>query len=310
MRRLRPGERMRERPVVTIGTFDGVHRGHQALMAEAARRAQELGTTWVVLTFDPPPPVVLQRMDTPFELTPLPEKLALLEALGVPAVGVLVFDESLARRDPDAFLTDVVEGWLNAAAIVEGENFTFGSGARGNAVTLKAWGQRHGVSVTVLERRRGQDGAWSSSRAREAVRAGHLAVAERILGRPYQAVGPVVAGSGRGRTIGVPTANVAVPPRKLMPPAGVYAGWAWVADRAWPAVANWGPQPTFAGAEPRLEVHLLDFSGRVDGETLRFQFLRSLRAVRRFDSPAALVAQIQEDIAMTRRVLDASPGPL
>lgn len=310
MRRLRPGERLRERPVVTIGTFDGVHRGHQALMAEAARRAEELGTIWVVLTFDPPPPVVLQGIATGFELTPLPEKLALLEEIGVPAVGVLVFDENLARRAPDAFLTDVVAGWLSASAIVEGENFTFGAGARGNAVTLRAWGQRHGVSVIVMERQRGQDGVWSSSRVRDAVRAGHLAVAERILGRPYQAMGPVVAGSGRGGSIGVPTANIALPARKLMPPAGVYAGLASVAGRNWPAVANWGPQPTFSSAEPRLEVHLLDFSGSLRGELLRFQFLRSLRDVRRFDSAAALVAQIHEDIAAARRILAGRAGPL
>jgi riboflavin kinase/FMN adenylyltransferase len=302
MKRIAAGERLPLRPVVTIGTFDGVHRGHRTLFDRARALADSLGTTWVVLTFDRPPFALLSSQQGRVEITPLEEKLALLDEAGVPAVGVLVFDRRLARLPPEAFLTDVVSGWLNAAAVVEGSNFTFGAGARGNTVTLRAWAEPRGITVDILPRRRGIH-EWSSTRVRDAIRAGHLAVAEEILGRPAAAVGPVVPGDGRGASIGVPTANVALSPYKLMPPAGVYAGWlAWDDQPARLAVANWGTRPTFDGDAERLEVHVPDWTGNLVGRIVRFTFGRYLRGVQRFDGPEALVRQIQSDIAEARRL--------
>jgi riboflavin kinase/FMN adenylyltransferase len=307
MRQLTPGEPLKERPVVTVGTFDGVHRGHQALLGRARTLAAQLGTTWAVLTFAPPPAVVLKRIHGPFELTPLAEKLETFDRLGVPLVGVLAFDQALSQLPADAFLSDVVEGWLHAQAIVEGDTFTFGAGARGNPVTLRAWGQRHGVAVEIVPRQGETVGGWSSSRAREALSGGHLTLVERILGRPYEASGTVEPGAGRGRRIGVPTANLALPASKLMPPPAVYAGFVQRGGESWPAVANWGPQPTFEGAVPRLEVHLLDFDGDLRGERLRFSFRERIRGIERFSGPDALVARIREDIETARRLLPVGP---
>ena len=308
MRQLTSGERLPSRPVVTIGTFDGVHRGHQALFNRARELAAQLGTTWVVLTFDRPPFAVLRRERGRVEITPLGEKLDLLDAAGVPLVGVLEFDRRLSRLPPEAFLTDVVSGWLNASAVVEGSNFTFGAGARGNTVTLKAWADGHGVVLEVLPRHSATRG-WSSTRAREAIRSSHLAVAEGILGRPVSAVGTVVPGDGRGSSIGIPTANMSLPRTKLMPAVGVYAGrLSWAGEMGRVAVANWGTRPTFGGEEERLEVHIPDWTGDLVGQTVTFEFLHFIRGTMRFDGPAALVRQIQEDVSSARRLLVEIPA--
>jgi riboflavin kinase/FMN adenylyltransferase len=308
MRQLKSGERLKERPVVTIGTFDGIHRGHQALFRRARDWAKELGTSWTVVTFDHPPAMVLKKVPEPYEITPLAEKLRVLESLGVPLVAVLEFNQDLARLPADAFLSDVVEGWLNARAVVEGETFTFGARALGNPVTLKAWGQRHRVAVDIVARQGQSAGGWSSSRVREAIRGGHLALAERILGRPFAVSGTVVAGDGRGRQIGVPTANIVCAPSQLMPPPGVYAGYLVWGGAHKAAIANWGAQPTFGGQTPRLEVHVLDFEGDLRGEIVTFEIRVRVRDVAKFAGPAELVRQIREDIETARRLISA-PAP-
>ena len=316
MRQIGPAEEYPGTPVVTMGTFDGVHRGHQGLMARARTLAATLGTDWVVVTFDPPPSEVLRGDAAPRQLTPLEEKLWWLERWGAPAVAVVPFTPDLAAWSGERFLDEVVQGRLHARAVVEGPNFTYGAGGRGNLDTLMRWGAAAGV---LVERARpvsvdGAEGALlSSSRIRAAVAAQDVAVVAASLGRPYSATGLVVPGDGRGRTIGVPTANLALSPKKLMPPAGVYAGWAWTAECRWPAVANFGWRPTFGGQAPRLEVHLLDAAPGLDlyGVRLAMSLAVAVRPERRFAAVDALVAQIQQDIALVRALAaqDRLPSP-
>lgn len=316
MRQIGPDEEFPGTPVVTMGTFDGVHRGHQGLLGRAEELAAMLATDWVVVTFDPPPSVVLRGEAAPLQLTPLEEKLWWLERWGVPAVAVIPFTPELAAWPGERFLDEVVAGRLHARAVVEGPNFSYGAGGRGNMDSLTAWGAAWGVQVESVGPvgAPGSRGALlSSSRIRRAVGEQDLAAAAASLGRPYAAAGQVVPGDGRGRTIGVPTANLALPPEKLMPPAGVYAGWAWTAECRWAAVANFGWRPTFGGQVPRLEVHLLDAAPDLSlyGMRLTMSLAVAVRPERRFDSAEALVAQIRDDIALVRalRAEDQLPDP-
>jgi riboflavin kinase/FMN adenylyltransferase len=286
-----------------MGTFDGLHPGHRALFARARAEAERRGVPWVVVTFDPPPAVVLRGRRGRWELTPRAEKLWWLERLGVPAVVVWPFTPELAQVEAEAFLDRYLVPVLRPVALVEGGDFTFGRGGRGTAATLAAWGERHGVAVVVLPRM-GPDGqSYSSSRARAAVERGALAEAEAALGRPYTAYGPVVPGDGIGHTLGVPTANLALAADKLMPPYGIYGGTAvWDGAEA-PAVASWGVRPTFAGREERFEVHVLDRDEDLRGRTLVFSFRTYVRPEARFATTADLVAQMAADIAEVRRRL-------
>ncbi len=305
MRQLGPGEEYAGSPVITMGTFDGVHLGHQELLAQARHLAATLGTDWLVVTFDPPPSEVLRGDAAPLQLTPREEKLAWLERWGVPAAAVIPFTSELAGWPGERFLTEVVQERLHACAVVEGPNFTYGAGGRGNEDTLTRWGATAGVRVAIASPVRvvGADGPLlSSSRIRAAVAAQDLPAAAASLGRPYAATGVVVPGDGRGRTIGVPTANLALAPRKLMPPGGVYAGWAWAEGGRWPAVANFGWRPTFGGQSPRLEIHLLDAAPSLNlyGARLSMSLAVAVRPERRFEGVDTLRAQIQKDIALVR----------
>ncbi len=315
MRQIGPGEEYAGTPVVTMGTFDGVHRGHQGLMARARELAATLGTDWLVVTFDPPPSEVLRGDAAPRQLTPIEEKLWWLERLRVPAVAVVPFTPELAAWPGERFLDEVVQERLHACAVIEGPNFTYGAGGRGNLDTLIRWGAGRGVRVERARPVSAEGALLSSSRIRAAVAAQDLAVVAASLGRPYSATGLVVPGDGRGRTIGVPTANLELAPKKLMPPAGVYAGWAWTAECRWPAVANFGWRPTFTGGDhvPRLEVHLLDAAPGLDlyGVRLAMSLAVAVRPERRFATVEALVAQIQQDMALVRElaVQERLPSP-
>lgn len=304
MRQIGPEERADGRPVVTIGTFDGVHRGHQALLEAARAWAEQLSTPWMVVTFEPPPSVVLRGEAAPRLLTPLDEKLWWLERWGVPQVAVIPFTPAFSQWSGDEFLDREIGGRLQARAVVEGGTFTYGAGGLGNLDTLGAWGARHGVSVRVVPSVQVAPDAppLSSSTIRALVADGQLDLAAAALGRPYAAHAEVVPGDGRGRTIGVPTANLWLPPEKLMPPVGVYAGWAWSGADRWPAVANYGFRPTFGGSAPRLEVHLLDTNQDLYGQKLGMSLGVWLRGEQRFSSVDALVAQIAEDCARARRL--------
>ena len=299
--------------VVTCGSFDGVHRGHQAVLAEIVRRGRAGGRESVAVTFEPHPLAVVNPPAAPRLLTTLDEKRALFAAAGVSRMAVLEFTPALSQQSPEQFVA-TLRTQHHMQELVLGYDHGFGRGRYGDLAVVRALGAAQGFAVDVVDAARDDGTPISSTLIRTAVAHGHLAQAERWLGRPYAATGRVERGAGRGRQIGVPTANVALSDaRKLLPPDGVYAVWVniggalkdslTVAGKRVGGVMNQGPRPTFGVAERALEVHLLDFTGELVGETLTIAWVRRLRDVRTFPSREALVAQIAADLQAGRTEL-------
>jgi riboflavin kinase/FMN adenylyltransferase len=296
------------RSAVAVGNFDGVHRGHQALVAAAIARARETGGAAVVLTFDPHPARVLRPEAAPSALTTLAQKEELASALGIDRVVALVFDAGLAALSPEAFAGEVLQNALGAHHVVVGESFRFGRARLGDARTLEALGGRHGFDVRVVAPVLHGGRPISSSRVREALVAGDVDEAAQLLGRPYALDGRVVRGDGRGRGLGIPTANLAAE-EQLLPARGVYAGRCRTPDGEWHlAVVNVGERPTFGGKGLHVEAHLLDFAGELYGARLRLAFHARLRGEERFESAQALVERIQQDVRATRVLLPPPAG--
>ena len=289
--------------VVTIGAFDGVHRGHQTLVRRAVDAARSRGVRSVAMTFDPHPAAVVRPGSEPPFLQTLADRVARLHDGGVDEVVVLRFTRELAALEPQAFLEEVLVGRLAPVKVVVGTNFRFGHRAAGDVVVLAEGGELHGYeveAVTLLE----LDGEpISSTSVRDRLAAGDVAWSTRALGRPHEVVGEVVAGDGRGRTIGVPTANVAVPPGLLVPGNGVYAGHARQGERRWPCVTNVGTRPTFDGTGVTVETHLLDAEVELYGQPLAVSFEHRLRGEQKFDGPDELVAQITRDLDTAQALL-------
>lgn len=294
--------------VVTIGNFDGVHRGHLALIERARAMGSERGVDVTALTFDPHPAEVLRPDAVPPALQSLDERIAMLRASGCDAVEVVDFDDAFAELEPADFFTRLLVERLDARAVVVGENFRFGARAEGDVDALRTLGDEHDVEVAVVGLVDLGDGTVSSSALRALLAAGDLAVVTRGLGRLYTVAGEVVEGEGRGRTIGVPTANVAVDPRRALPADGVYACRAALeGGRTEPAVVNIGWRPTFDGTTRTVEAHLLvDDGPDLYGRTLELAFVARIRGEERFDGPEALVARIREDVAAARSLLAGS----
>jgi riboflavin kinase/FMN adenylyltransferase len=292
-------------PVVTIGNFDGVHRGHQSLVAAARTRAEGDAGTTVVLTFDPHPARVLAPSRAPAALMTLSQKAEVLSGLGVDRLAVLPFTKDLASRTDAEFARTVLSDVLGARVVVVGESFRFGSGRTGTVDSLRTLGGDLSFEVLAVPPVLYGRVAISSSRVRDALEAGDIWAAEALLGRPFFVEGQVVAGAARGRTLGFPTANLA-PENETLPAAGVYACWCRVEDgaRSLPAVANVGRRPTFGAGGLGIEVHLLDWIGDIYGRRLRVAFAQRLRDERPFPSVAALVEQIRSDVVHARRVLE------
>jgi riboflavin kinase / FMN adenylyltransferase len=291
--------------VVTIGNFDGVHRGHQVLLRRAVHAAHDAGVRAVAVTFHPHPAAVLRPGSEPPALQPLDERIAGLAEAGVDLVLVLAFTAELAALSAEAFVSRVLVDRLRATRVIVGTNFRFGHRAAGDVVTLVELGGPAGFTteaVTLLEE---EGAAISSSTIRGQLAAGEVDWVAGALGRPFTLTGEVVAGDGRGRTIGVPTANLAVPGGLQLPADGVYAGWAEAGLLRAPAITNVGVRPTFAGGDRSVEVHLLDATADLYGETLTVSFEHRIRAEQRFDGVDALVAQIRDDIASARALLGA-----
>jgi riboflavin kinase/FMN adenylyltransferase len=293
-------------PVVAIGNFDGVHRGHAFIFERARQLADEAGgADVVVLTFEPHPAKVLAPAYAPPLITPLPRKLELIAATGVDVTVVQPFDPAFAARTPGQFVDEVLVGGLGARRICVGHDFTFGKKRSGTTDTLHELGRRHGFEVEVVAPISVDGMVCSSTKVREFVLEGRVDGAHVILGRPFEVEGEVVRGDGRGRTIGVPTANLR-PDTELIPKNGVYAGWAELLSSGsrHPAAINVGTNPTFAGERPVLvEAHLLDVDRDLYGARLRLGFVERLRAEERFSGKDALVAQILRDIEKTRAIL-------
>jgi len=298
--------------VVTIGNFDGVHRGHLALVTRATHEAEQRGVPAVALTFDPHPAAVLRPDAVPPALQSLEERVATLRAHGCDAVEVIAFDAELAALSAEAFVEDLLVGRLGAELVVIGENFRFGAGATGDIGLLRDLGARLGFAVEAVGLVDLGDGPVSSSAIRALLAAGDLEAVTRGLGRRFTLSGEVVRGEGRGRTIGVPTANVAVAAGRALPADGVYACWARASgDRPVAAVVNVGWRPTFDGTSRTVEAHLLgDDDPDLYGQVLELEFVARIRGEQRFDGPEALVARIGEDVVAAAALLEGPPEAL
>lgn len=289
------------RCVVTIGVFDGVHRGHQQIVGRAVARAAELGVPSVVLTFDPHPSEVVRPGSHPPMLTSQRYRAELLEALGVDVVCVQPFTHEFSRLGPDAFVHAVLVEGLRARAVVVGENFRYGHKAAGDLASLTAAGRRFGFSVEGVGLLGSDDTTWSSTYVRSLVQAGDVEGAAVALGREHRVEGVVVRGDQRGRELGYPTANLQPLPWSAVPADGVYAGRLVRSGGAQlPAAISIGTNPTFAGVERRVEAYVLDFSGDLYGEQVGLSFTARLRATERYDGVEALVEQMGRDVERTR----------
>jgi len=293
--------------VVTVGSFDGVHRGHEAVLREIAARARAAGRHSVLVTFDPHPLAVVNPAAAPPLLTTGPERREILAQTGLDYAVLLRFDRALAAMPPEAFVREVLVAGCGMRELVIGPDHGFGRGRQGDVALLRRLGAEHGFAVDVVPALEVDGHAVSSSLVRRAVAGGDLALAGKLLGRRYFATGQVVPGDGRGRTIGVPTANLAgIPPRKLLPPDGVYAVRVeWRGGQA-DGMMNQGGRPTFDQAARALEVHLLGFDGDLYGEWLKVEWVARLRDVQRFPSMDALRAQLDRDRSTARAALAAA----
>jgi riboflavin kinase/FMN adenylyltransferase len=287
---------------VALGVFDGVHVGHRAILGAAVAHARATGASALVCTFEPHPLEVLQPDRAPQAITTLDERLELIADCGVDGTVVLTFTRELAAVEPEAFVKDVLVDRLAARQVVVGFNHRFGRGARGDAALLRDLGGRLGFSVDVIEPLSVDGVPVSSTAIRAALGRGELASAERMLGRPYTLPGKVVAGAGRGRTLGFPTANVA-PDRPVLLAPGVYACGTEVGGQAHRAVVNVGVRPTFGEDALAVEAYLLDFAGDLYGQTIRLTFMSRIREERRFPNVDALRAQIADDVDTARKRL-------
>jgi riboflavin kinase/FMN adenylyltransferase len=295
-------------PAVTVGNFDGVHRGHQALLSAAVARAGEDGRPVVVLAFEPHPARVLQPERAPASLMTVGQKAETLAELGASALALLPFTAQTAKAPPDAFAREVLAQALGARHVVVGEGFRFGANRGGGVGDLVRLGRELGFEVLAVPALFSGGTPISSSRIRQRLAEGDVAGAAELLGRGYFVDGSVVRGDGRGRTLGIPTANVA-PENEVLPAAGVYACRVRTPQGPGaPAVANLGHRPTFGGTSPRLEVHLLDFDADLYGQQIRVTFVERLREERAFGSAGALVKQIEEDVKEARTRLCPAPG--
>jgi riboflavin kinase/FMN adenylyltransferase len=292
--------------VVAQGTFDGIHRGHRAVIRTAVDRATALGLPPVAVTFDPHPAAVLRPGEAPPEIVPLDERLALIGALGVALTLVIPFTPAFAEVEGEAYVRDVLVKLLRAREVVVGFNHTFGRGARGTAELLRAVAGPLGVVVHVVPPLSVGGVVVSSSAVREALRQGDVRGAAQLLGRPFTVTGSVAHGAGRGRGLGFPTANLSVTGPVLLAD-GVYAARASWAGASAGAVVNVGVRPTFGASERLVEAHLLDASPDLYGRRLTLAFVARIRGEVRFPSVEALRARIAEDVAAARRLLAAGP---
>ena len=296
--------------VVTIGTFDGVHRGHWEVLSEIRRRATETDRRSVLATFYPHPlTIVRPELSPPMLTTPLEKKEILAES-GLDYAVFLPFTPVLARYSPRRFVEEILIGRLGVKELVVGYDHHFGRGRAGDTDTLRALGSELGFDVDVIGPVGTDTDPVSSTGIRRALLAGDVVSAGEALGRPYSLRGLVVRGDQRGRTLGFPTANLEVRGggvgQKLIPPPGIYAVRGILRSGTYDGALHLGPRPTFRGSPPTIEVHLLDFGRDIYGEEVRVDFIRYLREIRPFDSQRALVDRMREDVEEARRVLAES----
>jgi len=299
--------------VATLGNFDGVHKGHQAVLATVVERARAEGAKAVAVTFDPHPVAVLHPERAPQIITAPQQRLDLLSVTGLDAVLVMEFTRDFALWTPERFVVEVFVKALGASVVVVGEDTRFGVRNSGDVDTLRAIGAEHGFEVLALTDI-GEGGRWSSSRVRSLVTSGDVVAATGILGRPHRVCGEVVHGDHRGRELGYPTANLSQESAGLIPADGVYVGRLIRpklperdVERSLPAAISIGTNPTFEGTQRRVEAYVLD---RTDldlyGETVIFEFIERLRETEKFDSIDDLILQMADDVQRARVVLSSA----
>lgn len=298
---------------VTIGAFDGVHRGHRAVIASIGEIAATRGLQTAVVTFDRHPASVVRPESAPLLLTDLEQKLELLEDCGVDHVYVVHFDEERSRETAPEFVTEVISGRLDARLVCVGEDFHFGRNRSGDVALLRTMGAQLGFDVLGHRLVGLGDGSpdeepVSSTRIRRALAAGELGAANEMLGRAHEVRGVVGHGDARARDLGFRTANVAVPESICLPADGIYAGWYFTPDGTrHPTAISLGRRPTFYefADTSLLEAHLIGFDGDLYGQPARVQFVEHLRDELKFDSVEALIEQMGRDVEQAARVLDA-----
>lgn len=291
-------------PVLALGNFDGLHRGHAKIIERVRRVAGERGGTSLVLTFDPHPPRVVRPDKAPLLLMTLEQKLEALDKAGIQGVAVVRFTPELSRWEPETFVKNVLVDWLRVAEVWVGADFLFGRDRSGNFSLLRALGGQHGFRVEKIDPVRYKEFVVSSTRIRRLIAEGRVDEASALLGRHFFIDGHVVRGAGRGRELGVPTANIESC-NELIPPHGVYATTATVAGIVYPSVTNIGLRPTFDDV-PRavVEAHVLGLDRDLYGEPIRLGFVQRMRDERRFPDVDALKAQIDADVRRARRLFD------
>ncbi len=291
-------------PVLALGNFDGLHRGHQKIIERVRRSAADRNGASLVLTFDPHPPRVVRPDKAPPLLMTMSQKLAALERAGLSGAAVVRFTEAVSRWSPENFVRQVLVDWLRVAEVWVGADFLFGHERAGNFSMLRTLGQQYGFRVEKIDPVRYKEFVVSSTRIRRLVAEGRVDEAGALLGHHYAIEGDVVHGAQRGRQLGFPTANLSTH-NELVPPTGVYATAAEIGGTRWPAVTNIGVRPTFetAGAVT-VETHVLGLDADVYGARLSLSFIQRLRDERRFPDVDALREQIEADVRRARRLFD------
>ncbi|QLH24458.1 bifunctional riboflavin kinase/FAD synthetase [Streptomyces sp. Rer75] len=297
------------RSVVTIGSYDGVHRGHQLIIGRAVARARELGVPAVVVTFDPHPSEVVRPGSHPPLLAPHQRRAELMAALGVDAVLILPFTQEFSRLTPADFVVKVLVDKLHARVVVEGPNFRFGHRAAGNVDSLRELGTTYDYEVEVIDLyERGEAGGgepFSSTLVRRLVAEGDVTGAMEVLGRPHRVEGVVVRGAQRGRELGFPTANLETLPHTAIPADGVYAGWLTAEGESMPAAISVGTNPQFDGTERTVEAYAIDRVGLdLYGLHVEVDFLAFLRGQEKFDSIEALLERMAADVKRASELVE------
>jgi riboflavin kinase/FMN adenylyltransferase len=291
-------------PVLALGNFDGLHRGHQKIVERIRRSAADRGATALVLTFDPHPPRVVRPDKAPPLLMTMPQKVAALEKAGLHGVAVVRFTEAFSRLSPDQFVRQVLVDWLRVSEVWVGADFLFGHERAGTFSVLRSLGTQYGFRVEKIDPVRYKEFVVSSTRIRRLVAEGRVDEAGALLGHHYTIDGTITAGAGRGRTLGFPTANLSTH-NELVPPTGVYATTAELHGTRWPAVTNIGVRPTFeAAGVVTVETHILGLAADVYGAHVSLSFIQRLRDERKFPDVDALREQIAADVRRAGRLFD------
>ena len=289
-------------PAVTLGNFDGVHIGHGEIFRRLKKRSGEIGGEALIFTFDPHPAKVLRPELSPSIITPLPEKLSLIEEHGLDGIILADFNKEFAEQHPASFVKDILHEKIGAKLVIIGHDFTFGKGKEGNIDSLISLGKEAGFSVEVVEPIRLDGEIVSSTRIRAMIKDGKVKEASSLLGRHHSIEGKVIKGHGRGKPLGFPTANIDFH-AELLPKYGVYAVKAQLGQRQLTGVTNIGTKPTFNDDEPSIETHIFDFDESIYGKELKISFVDRVRDVRSFNNTQDLSDQIAKDVGKAKDLL-------